>query len=101
MYTKANRIFSSKMDLSNYVEGFDVYNSKLLYKLLDPELEREYYEITVYQYRPDLIARDYYGSDTYMGLVIAQNGLGLENYKKGTVIQLIKKSSLDNLVSSL
>ena len=101
MYTKQNRIISNKNDLSNYIEGVDVYNSELLLKLQDPRLNRDVYEVTVYQFRPDLIAKDYYGSESYMGLVIVQNGMGLEKYTKGTFLSLIKKTDLDNIINGM
>lgn len=101
MYTKKDRIISSKTDLSNYIEGVDVYNSELLTKLQDPSLNRDLYEITVFQYRPDLIAKDYYGSDKYVGLVMVQNGIGLSDYKKGTVLTLIGKTDLDQIINNM
>lgn len=101
MYKKSGRIISNKFSLSNYIDGADVYNSELLLKLHNPNLRRDYYEISVYEYRPDLIAKDFYGSDTYTGLVIIQNGFGLENYTKGTVIELIYKTDIDKLIQSL
>ena len=101
MYKKSGRIISNKFNLSNYIEDTDVYNSELLTMMKNPNLRKDLYEITVFEYRPDLIAKDYYGSENYTGLVIIQNGFGLENYTKGTVLELIYKSDLDNLIRSI
>ncbi len=101
MYSKANKIISDKAELSNYIEGFDVYNSQLIEKMKDPDLPKVMYEITVYEYRPDLIAQDFYGSDAYTALILLQNGVGLEFYTKGAVLELIPKSAIDNILSKM
>ena len=99
MFKKANRIISNKVDLANYIEDIDVYNSALLTKLNDPTLSRSIYEITVYEYRPDLIAQDFYGSDDYTALVLVQNGVSLEAYTKGNTLTLIDPAALNNILS--
>lgn len=101
MYNKSNTIISNKENLANYIEGIDVYNSSLLEYLNNPNITRELYEITVYEYRPDLIAEDYYGSSSYVGLLTLQAAKGLESYKRGSILRLIPKNILDNLLSSL
>lgn len=101
MYTKASKIISNKQNLSNYFSGFDVYNSSLLVKLNDPSIIRDSYEITTYTFRPDLIAEDYYGSNDYSGLVILMAARRLQTFTKGSIIQLIPKSTLDNILSNI
>lgn len=101
MYRNNTKIISGVEDLSNYIEGIDIYNSLLIDKLRNPELSREYYEITNYEYRPDLIAKDYYGSASYMGLLLLQGARGLDGYRRGEVLKLIPKNVLDNLISNL
>lgn len=101
MYTKASKIISNKQNLSNYISGFDVYNSSLLVLLNDPSITREPYEINTYTFRPDLIARDYYGSSSYEGLVVLMAARGLQTYTKGSILQLIPKSDLDNILSNI
>lgn len=101
MFTKESKIINNKQNLSNYISGFDVYNSSLLIYLNDPQIERENYEIMTYTFRPDLIAEDYYGDASYEGLVVLMASIGLENYTKGSVIQLIPKSVLDNILSNI
>lgn len=101
MYRKTNKILSNTEDLSNYINEFDVYDSYLLYKLRDPSIQKDYYEITVYEYRPDLIARDFYGSVNYTGLLFLQSGLILSDFTKGTVLSLIPKNILDNIIKQL
>lgn len=101
MFSKKSKIISDKQNLVNYIDGIDVYNSELLIKLNDPGIERESYEITVYEYRPDLIAEDFYGSTSYTGLVVLMSSRGLETYTKGSVLKLIPKVKLDNILSNM
>lgn len=101
MYTKKDVIISNKENLSNYIDGIDVYNSSILVYLNNPIIERESYEITAYEYRPDLIAEDYYGSVSYAGLLMLQAARGLETYKQGAILKLIPKRILDNILSNI
>ena len=101
MYGKSNKIISSINEITNYIEGNDVYNSKLIEVLQTPGIEKESYEITVYQYRPDLIAEEFYGSKDYTGILMLQSGLVLTNFTKGTILQLIPKKTLDSLLMSI
>lgn len=101
MYTKSDRIIRNQTELSNYISNIDIYNSKLLYQLSDPNLERVSYEIVVSEYRPDLIAKEFYGSTDYTPYVLLSSGLKLEHLKKGAVISLIPKDVLDNIIKSI
>lgn len=101
MYTKNNTIISNKNELSNYIDGKDIYNSSLLVYMNDPRITRTDYLITTYEYRPDLISKEFYGSSDYEGLLILQSGIGLENYKRGTTLQLIPKTILDNILNNI
>ncbi len=98
MYKKKNQILSGIDELANYIDGYDVYNATILEKLREPGIEKEDYEITVYQYRPDLIAQDYYGSPGYAGILMLQLGIGLSGFAKGTVLRLIPKEKLDEIL---
>lgn len=101
MYTKKNQILSGVSELANYIDGYDVYNSSLLERLHDPSIQKEDYEITVYQYRPDLIAADYYRDSKYTGILMLQVGISLESYTKGVTIKLIPKTTLDEILRQL
>lgn len=101
MYTKKQKIQSDRTELSNYIEDIDVYNSYLIQKLTDPTLEREKYEITVYEFRPDLIALDFYSDYKYMGLLLIQTRLTLDKFRRGVVLELIPKNIIDNIISNL
>ena len=101
MYTKPKRLISDNHNLSNYVEGFDIYNSLLLNKLTNPDLEKEVYIIKSSEYRPDLVARDFYGDVTYAGLVVIQSRLNLSDFVEGAEILLIPKNILDNIIKSV
>lgn len=103
MFTKTNKISNKRENLHNYIEGFDIYNSDFLLKLSNPELEKERlsYEIRTYQYRPDLIAKDFYGSSDYEGILILQASRTLATYTKGSILRLLPKTIIDNLLSNL
>ena len=101
MYTRANKVSSGIEDIVNYVEGTDIYNSKLIEMIRDPGLPREEYEIKTYEYRPDLISKDFYGSTGYEGLVMIQTGSSLTNLQKGVTLMLIPKDRLDSLLRSI
>lgn len=101
MFSKESKIISNREELSNYISGFDVYNSKLLLLLKDPSIQKETYLITNYEFRPDLIARDYYGSSDYQGLLLLQSSIGLEDYRIGTILELIPKIKLDEILKNI
>lgn len=101
MYKKENKIISTKQDPSNYISGYDIFNSTLLYMLGDPNIPKEIYEITVYECRPDMIARDIYGSESYLGLLLLQINKKLEELTKGTLLEVIPKNILDKLISEM
>ena len=101
MYSRAKIVSYGLEDIVNYISGSDVYNSKLIELLKDPGLEREEYEITTFEYRPDLIAQEVYGSTNYEGLLMIQTGTTLINYKRGETLMLIPKDSLDSLLRSI
>lgn len=101
MFKRQKRIISSNKELSNYIEGVDIYNSELLSKLLDPRVERETYTIKASNFRPDRIAEDFYGSSEYMPFVIVQSRLPLPKIREGVEISLIPKNKLDNILQNI
>lgn len=102
MYRKSDKIVGKGIQsLSNYIQGFDVYNSLFLSYISNPDLTKLPYEITVYEYRPDLIAKDFYGSEDYMGILIIQASMSLSGFTKGTVLSLLPKETIDNIIDSI
>lgn len=101
MYSKNKTIQYQKEDLGNYIEGYDVYNSLLLLRLSDASLPRELYQIKTYEYRPDLIAKDYYGSESYLAYILLQGGLRIQDYQKGIILRLIPKETLDSIIDEI
>ena len=102
MYNRVPRggesISLSSFEIENGLREADVYASALLYRLsLDPKLEREEYVIKSDWYRPDLIAKDFYGDTRYEAFVILQAG-SIKNLKPGKIIKLLKKQNIDNLI---
>lgn len=97
MYTRPPRIYTTLTDLNFYIENHDVYNSKLLFLLSQPGLEKESYTIKE-PYRTDLIAQDYYGSTDYEDYVILQTKLPISELKEGLVIDLLTKDQIDKIL---
>lgn len=92
---------SSFEGISQYIEGHDVYNSKILRDLANPALNKISYMITRYEYRPDLIAKDIYGSTDYTGLLMAQCRISVEGYVRGAVLRIVSKDTLDSIIKNL
>lgn len=101
MYRTSGRKTSSFQDLSQYVEGNDIYNSYILRKLDDPTIDKIPYLITTYEYRPDLIAKEIYGDSSYCGLLMTQCRISLSGYVRGTVLRVIPKQDLDKIIMEI
>ena len=101
MYKSNKSVTSGIWNLTNYIDGSDIYNAYIIQELQRPDLSREMYEIKNYKYRPDLVAKDYYGSENYTGLVLLQTGLTLSNFKRGVILNLIRKDDLDRILRNL
>ena len=101
MYKSKKSIINGIENLANYIDGIDVYNASIVQELQNPGLTREPYEIKTYQYRPDLIAKEVYESEDYLGLLFLQTGLTLSNFKRGVILNLITKTDLDKVLRSL
>ena len=101
MYRRKN-ISINKYGLENYLEESDIYNSKLLNMLSeDPSIERIPYRIEQYEYRPDLICKDFYGSLDYYGLFLLTCGVSIDDFWLGNIIYLIPKGILNTFVVSV
>lgn len=91
----------TNQELSNYIEGFDVYNARLLDLLKNDDINWQEYTIGTFEYRPDLIAKDIYGSSNYVGILMISTALSLSDFKKGTVIRYIPKSVIDSILLNI
>ena len=83
MYNKPTKYTYTSEELSNYIEGNDIYNSSFLSIISNPAYPKITYVISEYEFRPDLIAREVYGSTSYEGLLMIQTGLIISDYTKG------------------
>lgn len=101
MYKKPTKYTYILEELSNYIEGDDVYNSSFLSIISNPSIPRITYVISEYEFRPDLIAQEIYGSTTYEGMLILQSGMTLESYTRGKILEVIPKKSLDEILDNL
>ena len=101
MYNKPTKYTYTSEELSNYIEGTDVYNSSFLSIISNSAFPKITYVITEYEYRPDLIAKEIYGSTSYEGLLMIQTGLTLSDYTKGRKLEIFSKSTLDYILNNL
>jgi len=101
MFKKKNKIVTAKNDPSNYISGYDIFDSLLLSLINDQNLYREEFEITIHEYRPDLIAQDIYGSSSYLGLLLLQVKKPLSSFSKGTVLKVLPKTTLDSILGMI
>ena len=101
MFKRAKKIISNKLEMGNYIEGYDVYNSLFLKELLDPTITRIKYKITNFEYRPDLIAKDIYGSEDYMAIFLVQVEGGIDSLQKGNYLSVVPKEVVDAILEGL
>lgn len=101
MFTKTPKIIQDNQNLDNYMQDTDVYNSRLIKELKNPIYKRVEYEITSNPFRPDLIAQSFYGDTSYQGILILQTGIGLGDYRIGTILRLLSKEDIDSLIEHI
>ena len=91
------KITAESKELSSYIDGIDLYNSRLMDLIKDSYEQRISYEIRTYEFRPDLIAQDIYGDSKYMGIFLLTCGVGLGGLYKGAVISIFPKYIIDDI----
>lgn len=101
MFTKSPKINSSRTDFSNYIGGFDVYNARIFDLIKEYDDQRILYKITTKSYRPDLIAKDVYGSSDYLPFLLIASASGLSYYEKGNTISIFPKNVIDAIIARL
>ena len=93
---------TNKYELNNYIDGSDIYNSKLLSLMsADPTISRVKYKIEQYAFRPDLICKDFYGSMDYYGLFLLTCGVKIDDFWRGNILYLIPPDVLATVISSI
>jgi len=101
MYRRKN-LSTNKYGIENYIDGNDIYNSKLQSLISsDPSSERVSYKIEQYEYRPDLICKDFYGSLDYYGLFLLTCGAEIDDFWIGNVLHLIPRGTLNTFIASI
>lgn len=101
MFKRKSKTVINREEMGNYIDGFDVYNSLFLDNLLDPTIARTEYTINKFEYRPDLIAQEFYGSTSYTATLMVSTGMGVGEFTLGKVINLIPKTVLDDILSKI
>jgi hypothetical protein len=102
MFNKSTTDFTKTVnDICNYIDGTDVYNSRILDLLKDPSLPRTKYIINTNEYRPDLIAKDIYGDTIYLPYLMLSCCAGLASFRKGTVLEVLPKHTIEGIINSL
>lgn len=97
-----NRTTNNRGSMSKYVEGFDVFNSKLLLLLdLEPESSFYSYEVRSMEKRPDLISKFIYKDDKMFWVILYTSRISADNIEFGTKLRLIDQKRLTELIDSL
>lgn len=101
MYDKKKSIVKvGVLELSNYIEGNDLYNSKFIYMFRKLN-QHSTYKINTRDFRLDLIALATYGDVTMGELILLYNGLTISELKTDLELKLFKKEDLVNLIGKL
>lgn len=101
MYTNSGNTITGRLNIANYIEGSDIYNSKLIAYISENDFDRVRYVIRTYEYRPDLISADFYGSTEYYGLFLLTCGVSIDDMKYGKILYLLPKSTLDFIIKMI
>lgn len=101
MFSKQKQIVSSEdFDLEGFIQGTDVFNSKIIYML--PKLPSiGTYRIDLNEYRIDLISIDIYDTSELSEILLIYNGLTINQLKKGTEIKVPHIRDVRNLFRNI
>lgn len=100
MFRQNKTINSNKTELANFIEDKDIFNSTLLCEMNKPGMEKVIYTVTS-NYRPDQVALDFYGSENYLGILLLQVNPSLTVFRKGSVLRLLPKETIDEIITKL
>lgn len=105
MYTRSKSILvSNNISPEKFIESIDdhndIANSTLLH-LIDTEDHRNIYEITKYECRIDLIAKEIYGSEKYSWLLLYMNRKSINELVRGVKLEYIPITRLEVLLTSI
>lgn len=100
MFAQNKTINSNKVELANFIEDKDIFNSLLLEEMHKPGLIRHLHKVTT-NYRPDLVAIEFYGSEDYLGILLLQVSPSLSSFKKGSELYLLPKETIDDIITKL
>lgn len=101
MYRGKRKILGNlAYEMENFIEGYDIFNSELLYKLKTLGV-KDQYQITKFEYRIDLICEDIYGSGDLMDELLLYNQVGINELTRGTVLNYFDEFEFLELVRSI
>lgn len=97
---KKSIVKSSSLDLTNYVENTDLFNSKFLYMFRKlPSLGT--YDVNSRDYRLDLISIDLYDDIKYGEFILLYNGITISDLKPNMELKVFDESQLEDLITKL
>ena len=101
MFSKNNKVLSSEeFDLKPYLEGADIYNSKIFYMI--PKLPSiAIYRVDMNEYRIDLISLDIFGTDSLAEVLLIYNGMTIDQLKSGVELKVPRIDDLRNLFRNI
>lgn len=100
MFKQNKLINTNKTELADFIEGQDIFNSLLISEMNRPGIMKTIYTVTT-DYRPDLVALEFYGSENYLGILLLQTSPSLSVFKKGTQLKLLPKETIDEIITRL
>jgi hypothetical protein len=100
--TNSSSLRIEKLDLANYIEGDDIFNSEFLYRLNNlSDEDFNYHEITRYERRIDLISERIYNDKKYADILLFINKISINDLALGVVLKYPRKNVIDALIQEL
>lgn len=105
MYTRTKTYAKdNNVEITRFVETLDgvpdIGNSTLLYRL-DRASTKNTYTITKYEGRIDLIAREIYGNEKFSWILLYTNRIGVNDLKRGLVLEYIPFQELQSILNEI
>lgn len=101
MYNKNKSIIKvSTLEIGNFMEGTDIFNSKFIYLFRKLDVDRTY-KVNIRDFRLDLLSESIFQRSNYGELILLFNGLTISELKSDLLINVFKLEDLVNLVSKL
>lgn len=101
MFSKNKSIIKSRtLELSNVIEGTDIYNAKFIYMLRKlPEAGVE--KVNVRYNRVDLLSKSIYGDSQYSDILLLYNGVTIDQLDPEFMLRFPLLDDVNSLLTKL